>query len=217
MKDQDFNNLKPSEAYIGFNYCIDNSFRLHSAAEKVSKQSYFGIATSLLVLSAEEGIKALLLLLKMHFPDKKYKVEHIFKDHVKKHNLSRDIFDKWKHILISYDEMLKDLRKEFPSIKSFHRDVLKQKFDVKLKEKYLAEDKTVGKADRKWWNNANKLKNKGFYVDYTENEGWILPSITKAEYLKSRMFVINLVLPLVELQNNIEKFGKKRSQKIKIK
>jgi AbiV family abortive infection protein len=214
VKNQDFNKLEPSEAFIGFNYCLDNSNRLFRSAEAVSKKGFYGIANSLLILSAEEGIKAILFSLKFTQPEKKYKVEHIFSDHVKKHNFSKGIFGTWKHASIAVDEIKADLKKEFPKLRKFPPELLKQRYDSKVSAFSSAEDISHEKTDKKWWNMANQMKNKGFYVDYI-NGDWVLPTVSKAEYRKSYMYVVRLVLPLLEFNDEINKQGKKQKKKSK--
>ena len=59
------------EAYIkGFQLTFENAKRLFNAAEILEVQKEFPIANSLLVLCAEEGMKAFMIITQHFYPEK---------------------------------------------------------------------------------------------------------------------------------------------------
>src|SRR5688572_30259588 len=66
----------------GFKITLGNAKRLFAAAEALENTKEYPIANSLLVLSAEESMKAFAVLTQYLFPDKKFSSsDKVFRDH----------------------------------------------------------------------------------------------------------------------------------------
>jgi len=165
MNNQIFNSLTESEINIGFEIILMNANIHFDSAKILAKQKYFGLAISHLILASEEAIKAIFFLRKKLFPDQEVDISGIFSSHKMKHETAIEIADLVKNFQV-------DLRKTMI-------EDLKNRPDVDMKVKLLIEkenelvnnkfNELTAEKILNWWNQADNLKQKGFYVDYINN------------------------------------------------
>jgi AbiV family abortive infection protein len=140
-----------------------NSMRLQNTGKLVGNSEDYGTAVSLLILSAEEQLKAFFVQLEGNgFAFRKSKVlKGLFFNHRPRHALIREAFSVW----IFFNEwLIKD------PLHSGSRQTFASRFLEGIGRGYLT---------KKWWEKADDLKQRGFYVDY--RDGLINPSTTTKE------------------------------------
>lgn len=196
------------DIYIkGFRLTFENAKRLFNAAKILETKSEFAIANSLLVLSAEEGIKAYIAFIQHLFPEKKHdNFDIFFKDH--KHKLKtirsitvfsqifKEYIELYIHPIIENTINSKEDIQEFKK-KSF------QNFLDWLKHEAEAGGTDLSKQNN-WWKHATTMKENGFYVSFN-NGHWKTPRATKKEqYLKTKKYVREFLEP-IEVLNKLDK------------
>jgi len=176
----------------GFRLAFENAKRLFKAAEALEKEKEFPIANSLLILAAEEGIKAYTILIKYFLPDKNLEMfKSVFEDHTFKLNVLRG-FVLWielmkKFIEYYYLPALQNLDKPYKEVK-------------KLKSKYIANFVNWAKKDQRdkkngllkqlnWWKHAKAMKENGFYVRHNKGKWFVPTAIKKTHYLRTKKYV----------------------------
>lgn len=160
----------------------ENGNRHLEVSELLAKQENYGFAISHLVLGVEELIKALILIFlnaDRHFISHDNK-EKLFANHGFKH--------------INIKKFLLALTHE--SIEDYHANWFDYYFDgnpnnnfqqkaFKISKMFNLEHIDDGKIEEivSLINNANDLKNRGFYVDY--NDDWLIPKDIDRSTFKS--------------------------------
>jgi AbiV family abortive infection protein len=203
-----FLNLSPKDSK-GFDKPLyKNALSLKRDAILIAeKRKSYSSASSLLILSTEECVKSILVLL--HSENYKiYRIKeakNIFSDHVFRHHIAMlievalTIFENW------YKKEQSKKNKLFNS---------KIKLFENLKNIIVLFDKILKtKANVDYLQEFNNIKNKGFYVDY--RDGLIDPNIevTIIEYNKilkitNRVFKFNKLLRILfhkKIENHMEK------------
>lgn len=202
-KNKDMTDSKDRAFYQkGFDLSIQNSKSLLKVAEKSAECGEFGIACSLNVLSAEEAVKACLILFELNnYSDQKNKdFPKIFSDHKFKHNLIKDLIEfvslvsnSYKKENISLDqivEQIEGLPEEYKSNNKINSEKIS-------KLKYILENEIIKYEEfedaMKWCQNANDLKKNGFYVGLNNNE-WLSPQeISKTQFETDKKFTASLL------------------------
>lgn len=212
MDEKIFERLSEEELIKGCNSCAINANAHYESALRVAEIEHYGIASSLLILSVEEAIKGLIFMSKLMGMDTPDKVERFFSKHESRHQAARDLYEFIKNIMDSVDEV-KDCIKENGrllmiqhAVKGMPDDIEAWKIDFLsnltkntqdeisriIMSKSNDRDQQQERADKKWWNKANQLKNSGFYVDYKGE--WLLPqNITKEDFDVSQTKVYNVL------------------------
>ncbi|CCH02002.1 hypothetical protein FAES_4001 [Fibrella aestuarina BUZ 2] len=220
MTERTFTAFTEADLLAGTRLCAANA-RTHSeCADHIATLGHYGVAASHLVLAAEEAIKAFVFFAKLFDLPLPHKVDVYFAQHEPRHAAARDLYGFFCDLLASQAEYQTAVRQ---ASLTFAAQQLAQGLptDAELDEAQLGHDLMahIGvelsrlllarearrdpdqeQLDRKWWNNANGLKNKGFYVDYYENKGWQLPrQVAEADYKDSRQRVDNVLRVIEEL------------------
>lgn len=195
----------------GFRLTFENAKRLFVAAEVLEKTKEFAIANSLLVLSAEEGMKAYTVLTQHHFPEKILEdFDKSFQDH--KHKLETirsltsisQIMQKFYELIT--EPIIENIEKSVEEISKVKSQGVKD--TVKWLESQIdsnGKETDMAKQNR-WWKQAKTLKENGFYVGFNKGQ-WITPSSTKKQnYLITKEYVGDFieqleVLYTVDLNN----------------
>lgn len=146
-----------------------NAQEFYRSGEILCGEGLYGKAISMLILGAEEYVKALCLMLDGYGCNtrKIQGMEKIFFTHDPRHRLSRDFLTVWTVL------------SEFLSIsasKSFASNV-KQAISG-IVNLITADDQ------REWWLSADKFKQNGFYVDYID-EPWTPATLNRTDYEKA--------------------------------
>lgn len=181
-----------SDYYIkGFRLTVENAQRLYDAAITMEERKDYAIATSLLVLSAEEGMKALNILSYHFLPELTQKdFEKSFEDHKHKIEGIRNLMGlsqiMEKFFELYYFPVLKNMvepKADFERAKNESFENLKDGLQLILNKK----SKVL--QQNSWWRSAKSMKENGFYVSYSKGR-WISPISTKKEgYQKSKEYV----------------------------
>lgn len=185
----------PADISQGSELALNNAGNLFGVAELAAKSAQYGVATSLLILSAEEAIKAGMLLIKQCDPSLGLDdIGDYFSKHPVKHRMIASI-----EIWHSFFDIMLNARLEpiialsskvkLPSKKELKeaRDQGVQNLIVALEQ--LASGASELYSNQAWWNGANIQKNQGLYVNIV-GQNWEAPgSITKNDYLKAKKIV----------------------------
>lgn len=185
----------------GGSLCLENAKDHFQCAETIAMNNLFGIASSHLVLAAEEASKAYILLVRSIMGNKEQEsFKELFRSHELKQGTSsalsvlmllfgtlrENIFD-WQFEYskedLDNDTKLAEFRKRRDNAVNQHMDWLK---------KQLNEDSMIGRLSA-WWKRANNLKNSGFYVDLV-NSKWLSPKdISKDKFYESKEHIKYLI------------------------
>jgi len=183
-----FNNLSTEESWRIYPLIAKNANTLLNSSALLYKKDYVGPALSLLILGAEEYVKAVILLLHSHninvFHVKE--ITEIFHKHKRKHEVA---------IFLELSNFV-DLAMEFDKWNENRKTRRKFSFLDRFIENFKSFDKVLYPmakmgANITWWNNADDYKKRGFYADYTDE--LILPeSILGKEYINASTVVKDL-------------------------
>jgi AbiV family abortive infection protein len=203
----------------GYNLALENSECLFKVACQAANENIFGVACSLNILSAEEAIKAVCLIIN-HFAPNCFKssknLKLIFKDHKTKHDslkaflqITNENINKQAKRYLDILEEEKERNKNIPIelillLNEFGKDV----HDVGKVILELSKDKFDIEEALNWLKNTNNEKNDGLYVD-EKNSQWKTPQSFKFEtYEKEKKFsemIIKYARNLEYLYNYINK------------
>jgi AbiV family abortive infection protein len=202
----------------GANLTFENATRLFKAAEVLENSNEFAIANSLMVLAAEEAVKAFIIININVFPESKNSSFNAsFTDHKSKLKTIKSIralsslitgfVDLW---FIPMLENLDKPKEERPK----HRAQTFNNLIKWLKVESEYKDTDMSKESQ-WWDNAKTIKESGFYVGIN-NGKWLLPtSITRAKYMASKKYVstfLEQVKTVLEFDFNSEEFLRFRTE-----
>ncbi|HRE74328.1 MAG TPA: AbiV family abortive infection protein [Flavobacteriales bacterium] len=200
---------KEPDFYSGFSIALENSKTHFKGAEMLAREKLFGLANSHLILAAEEGIKAYMLFAK-HF-DKDLLVEDFdqyFQKHKFKHENIKGIqffLSLMKNMLeITFGRVKSAILKgeDRPSIEELRGH---QKDGIQDLIGWLKGDPKI-EFNEEWWNQADNMKNKGFYVGFNKgNAQWESPDKVDEKQYKKSYKIVNEFLDLVY---NMEVYAK---------
>jgi AbiV family abortive infection protein len=187
-----FLNLSPKDSKGLDKPLYKNALNLKRDAILIAeKRKSYSSASSLLILSTEECVKSILVLLHSESYNiyKIKEAKNIFSDHIFRHHIAMlievalSIFENWHQI-----DKIKQKKSSKPKIQLLEN----------LRSIVLFSDKILkSKVTIDFLQEFNNVKNKGFYVDY--RDGLIDPNIevTIIEYNK-----------ILKISNNVFKFNK---------
>jgi AbiV family abortive infection protein len=204
--------MKKNDTYItGFKLIFENAKRLYNAAEILAEKKEYAIANSLLVLCAEEAMKAHTVITQHFFPQEILdSFNKNFEDHKTKLESIRGIImflqlTNKMHEFI-YDPLIENaINHKKEDIKRIKAEGI-QKF-VDWTNNIVDAKNTDLDEENNWWKQANTLKQNGFYVGLNKgNKQWIVPtSITKNRYVKTHKYVSNFLQQIEVIYNlNLE-------------
>ncbi|MBN8697416.1 MAG: hypothetical protein J0L87_12870 [Bacteroidetes bacterium] len=208
MDEKTFHNLSDDELIHGMKLSLENSNKHFKAAISIEKEELYGIANSHLILSSEEGIKALLFLTKfLKIELENIDISPFFKKHAPKHKVAKEVYWEFKYYNQIMDSVLKELASKKDKyitfkngIPSLDNEKLKQDYvrglalnKRQLLVSHIRNNWEVEEQEQKWWNKADYYKNRGFYVNFY-NRKWESPDdITKEIYFESKKIVTTIV------------------------
>lgn len=160
--------LTDTECYDAYKKAFQTADVHKSMAESGSKDGHYGTAVSHLILGTEELTKGLLLYVQSfgisirNVPG----IYNFFFDHILKHQFA-----------IYVNMMYPTLKLFMGVVRKMHTEIHHPEIKVEytpIEKAFLSQDgKRLQAAFRNlpemfdWWDEANKMKNRGFYVDYT--------------------------------------------------
>ena len=173
-----FQKLKATQLIEGISISIQNSQSLYEMANLSRLKGNFGLAKSLFILSCEESIKAFALYNTFLFDDNR-DISLIFRNHTEKLTILKEGYHLMKSdtkaMKKAFEQAFTELPNEEDRIVEIRARELYQKYFHEILNQ--TDNETIN-ADRDWWNNANKNKQKGFYVGF-EDGVWQDPLKTK--------------------------------------
>ena len=183
----------------GFRLTFENAQRLFTAAETLEvNKEFIHISNSLMILAAEEAMKAYTILTQHFFPEKPVEdFNKFFEDHKHKLDTIRSIIG-IKQIYQIFDEywrnpILENLDKSTDELAKIKSDGIAN--IVKRLNIEADSNKTDMALQNKWWQHAQTMKENGFYVGYNKGSGaWADPvSIKKENYVKTKKYVSEFI------------------------
>jgi AbiV family abortive infection protein len=190
----------PDRAWEGLRLALENAQRHLLCADALAGIAQHSVATSHLVLAAEETVKgAVFWAIAMKAPLPEREIRELLSNHNVRHELADGIIV----IDLVFGGLVNALTPFHPSDFSSDAEFREARMAaVKRHCEALTERFTSNASDdvllrgREWWPVASQLKNRGFYVDYVAGQ-WTSPSdLTMAEYELARQIVIDLLGPL---------------------
>jgi AbiV family abortive infection protein len=211
----------------GYKLAIDNAKSLYKVAYQSSEVAEYGIANSLNILSAEEAIKAFLLITRAYYPEEDYSdFNEIFFKHGSKHKLLQSfskalpiikIFtspEKYSRYILAlfqkYFLMLNENKRSDlePHMKNLET-IFNKHFISNIKKPYKNEN---FEALIEWWKEANKKKNKGLYVGI-ENKKWQFPqNFSEEEFELSSEMTHTIIAYTVRMKRFLVKHHEQKNK-----
>jgi AbiV family abortive infection protein len=190
----------PDRAWEGLRLALENSHRHLICAEALAGIGQCSVATSHLVLAAEETVKgAVFWAIAMEAPVPEREVRNLLSNHTIRHELA----DQMILMNLVFGGFIEALMPFHPS--NFTSDTEFRKARMAAAKRHfeaLAERFTSNAPDdvllrgREWWPVAPQLKNQGFYVDYAAGR-WASPNdLTVAQYELAHQIVVDLLGPM---------------------
>ncbi len=176
----------------GYKVSYENAKSLFESAEMLALEKKYGIAISLLILSVEEGSKAISFLSSFLEGDNKIKSWPDIIDHKVKLDKIRGLLMHLEFIDIFVNEPIRHKEKlqkaESHEEVNIIRNEIFDKALFNLGE--MADDKSRKWSKfNNWWKDANNQKKKGLYVDLNNNK-FVSPSdVKKPKYDKTKTMV----------------------------
>ncbi|MEQ9168257.1 MAG: AbiV family abortive infection protein [Fulvivirga sp.] len=193
------------DSYIkGFRLTFENAQRLFNASITLEEKNELAIANSLLVLCAEEGMKAYTIITQHFYPEKILEdFDKSFEDHKHKLEAIRSItgisqmFKKFGELY--YYPIIENIIESKENAKKL-KDKSFQNLLGWLKNEVKSNDTELAKQNI-WWKHAKTMKENGFYVGYNKGH-WTNPSsIKKENYLKTKKYVSEFLSQIEVLYN----------------
>jgi len=203
----------------GAEYASENALELYESAEDLARVEHYGPACSLLVLAGEEASKAMVLLARYQgleiVPQMKKWRQNMMSRHEPRHEFSQ---------LGALLERMVDSFIEGQEAFLEHRDEDEERArEARMKTieghaKRLLDDSTDEAQELQrevdWWENAEKLKQNGLYLDYNE-EGWTRPKdITEDSYQKSLRIVKKSVDSTAEIVRRFREMDQQEREEL---
>jgi AbiV family abortive infection protein len=176
-----FMQLSPEECEAVSKAVMDNAYTHRRIANFLADTKEHSNAIAHLILATEEYIKGLVLFLDSKgFEFRKVEgVQKLFYMHVPRHNLLKEIFTVW---LLMKPYIGRQIQRDG---KPTRKDRISKILDGTINIAQLFLGGATGFVNYRWWEQADKLKQRGFYVDYQEelispnqigSEDWITAS-----------------------------------------
>jgi AbiV family abortive infection protein len=192
MKNSEFHSQPKDELLDAAKECQKSAQSLFETAEDAALKKRYGIANSLMILSAEECIKSAILLAGYFNVTLPLDVEPFFKDHKTKHDQAAEIQPVINFVWTIrevYINILRDRKSSYGTVFNMALTHLFATIGFKI-----GSENIQAKDFGKWWKGANTQKNNGFYVGFF-NDKWNFPSnATEDTYLQT----LDMARPFVE-------------------
>jgi len=208
-------NIKPNVLWDGVKLTYENSMVLLQGAADASHRNNYGLASSLTVLSAEESSKALGILSQLLGIDKDVKLKQYFKNHKHKHKAGLVFLGTmmFSNLLMSEVSAIEDNIGIPDDRKVSH---FLERVNYVCKAEINGERDNFAKVAL-WSENADSLKQQGFYVDYANNK-WSPPSEisietyeVQLEYAEALLKLLKSIIRFDTYENLLDYFEKFKS------
>jgi len=182
----------------GYDLTLTNVKNLIQVSINAAETENFGIACSLNILAAEEALKALFLIIKHYNPEGNINnFDKIFRFHTVKHEELRQIIKFQEVIQAKIKESLNMLEPVLAGINKMTEDYKVRNLEIinSLNDDYIwfKEQSQLNfnlEDILTWLKDANKDKNKGLYVDKSNDTGFpLLKFLNKS--LKTKSISLN--------------------------
>lgn len=183
-----FSEISPDECLRCYPFVLSNADSHYKSALLLAKNGHYGNAIALLILSAEESLKALVLYLEgKGFEIRKIKnVNKVFHQHVTRHGLINDFLIIPQVVLFA--------------LKGFKHRQVPNLFEIATAGLEIVD---VVKGEH-WWTKADLLKQKGFYTDYKES--LVIPqALTEQDYRQTLRYIESCRDTILEIIQYIDK------------
>lgn len=193
MKDPNSVEFGDKKFLEGYRFMIEHAQSLIKSAELLADNKLFGLATSVMIIAAEETVKAYFTFGKYADPDSV--TEDEFENSFKYHSF------KFKNIkgMKEWGEYFKVLFEEFympilllseGTSKAKTKKIRQVAFNKAIERLKDSTRKENVNKEKEWWNRAQTIKETGLYVNKTAT-GWILPSkIAEKDYKETKRYVL---------------------------
>lgn len=194
--------LQREVAFKGSKLSLENAKNHFEAGDILAEKGKYGLATSHVILSAEEIAKSFFLLGRYWMPDyEDYNYKKLFYDHKPKQFIAS---------LASFFGLMLEKGNPFPFpigdiLFNELPDLNEEEIEHLVDTKQDRAQKAIGwlKAQLKpgseteqvsnWWEEVNNRKNAGFYVNF-EKEQWTTPNLfTKEDYKRAYNYVSGMI------------------------
>lgn len=208
--------LSDGECYDAYKKAFLTAEVHKSTADSIAKNGFYGTAVSHLILETEELTKGLLLLCQSF----KINIRNVpsihlfFSDHILKHQFAiyvNTMYPMLKLIMGVVFKMREELHN--PNAKIEYTQ-MEQAFLDKNEKRILAGFKDLPSMFD-WWDDANKMKNKGFYVDYTTSLETPM-QVEEHEYLQAIYITENYKKQLQDIISYFERMTTEQREEIEI-
>jgi AbiV family abortive infection protein len=190
------------ETDVGIRFAIESAERHLRAADLLAEANEFGLGLSHLILASEEAIKAAVygwVATRCPYPPKF--VEKFLRQHGVRHKMA-------EHLAVMENGIREFLERAWAieaanpsgdprSNRAYFQAAMElpDQLGKRIKDDPPAD---LYPKPTHWWRDANRQKNRGFYVDY-ENGTWSTPSdVSAAEFTEARESVAILISVVAE-------------------
>lgn len=167
--------------------CFLNAKNLHNSGKTLYDNGNIGNAVSLIVLATEESIKAFLFIVESLGKSIKHNntdlAKGLLSNHSKKHEVSKYIYTS----VLYLQEIIPLFQGGIDVIENQLPDKVDEIFSSDFTKKY--ED---------WFDNADNLKQRGFYVSYLEKQ-IVSPNMISNKDYELSLFISNNILALLDI------------------
>jgi len=208
--------IQDSEFYkTGFELAIKNASSLQKVAKMAAESNEFGMACSLNILSAEEALKAIFLVLKSNYPENDIEgFDKIFRSHKFKHDYIVDFLilnDSMQAINLKWINQIEPKLNSFMDlIKDYPIEIPNELHSVKAEIEWLknkSEEKIDLEGVLSWLKTANNDKNRGFYVDILKDEWQSPQDFDNKKYAVEKDYTIGVINYARTLNEVFERVG----------
>ena len=165
--DKNFMTLTQTECLLASKHLLDNADSLYNDAQLLAKNKSYGRATSMLIHSTEETMKAVILILDgngFQFRKRADGINHLFSNHSLRYGLAM--------VISLLDVLSKDLNGYINKIKLEPNKFISQSEDMSVLEgkllNYFKKKIKIIIHEVNWFSKAEFLRQEGFYVDYVD-------------------------------------------------
>lgn len=195
----------------GYLLTLKNAETLLKNSELIAENGDFGLACSLNILSAEEAVKTIYILLKKfdYLNEIQDDYNQIFISHKFKHQQIKEMMTVYDIHILRLDELFKsyNLTQYKTIVLPDEKNQFKNLIEIqKTIEEYFSDEITIDKIIS-WLNNANTDKNNGLYVGY-KNKKWNSPENFKEEkFIQENKYtkkIINMTKQFEYIQEQVK-------------
>jgi AbiV family abortive infection protein len=172
----------------GAQLCLENAWTLKASAELLQKCRAYGLARSLFILAGEEAIKAHITATFAFTPNSDRKeFKDAYRLHAFKHDRIKEVIMSLHQAVSSFKTRISDAVAKLVA-DGFSEEKAKRAVEEESEVKQIAaaikqyDDQKYDINDMiDWWNEANKEKNNGLYVNINATSEWTVPQDYKEQ------------------------------------